>query len=194
MRPPVSASCSTPRLNGEVDGAARDRSDGADVGGAGLGDAADRVRRRGQERRAGVPQERPAPARDRVTNVGAGLVRVVDRGLQRPSQPQRGAAVEGKPRPSRVRSLLGWSDPWFAHPESYRVMRPDPAANRLDFQLLTRGRGTALLLELDGATAATRDHGAARGGDRVASRSRRARSAGGEAPGRGRSSSRWATC
>ena len=52
--------------------------------------------------------------------------------------------------------LLGWTDPWFAHPDSYRVVRPDPAANRLDFQLLTRGRGTAILLELDGATAATR--------------------------------------
>jgi hypothetical protein len=52
--------------------------------------------------------------------------------------------------------LLGWTDPWFAHPESYRVVRPDATANRLDFQLITRGRGTAILLELDGAGAATR--------------------------------------
>jgi Protein of unknown function (DUF3604) len=52
--------------------------------------------------------------------------------------------------------LLSWTDPWFAHPDSYKVSRPDPAAGRLDLRFLTRGRATALLLELDGVSAATR--------------------------------------
>ncbi len=68
----------------------------------------------------------------------------------RGARPWRGSVtVEGA-------SLLQWRDPWFAHPETYRVARPDPGANRLEFQLLTRGRGTAVLLEVDKPTAATR--------------------------------------
>src|SRR5688500_18334730 len=44
----------------------------------------------------------------------------------RGSRPWRGTvAVEGA-------SLLSWKDPWFAHPDSYRVTRPEPAADRLD--------------------------------------------------------------
>jgi hypothetical protein len=68
----------------------------------------------------------------------------------RGARPWRGSVtVEGA-------SLLDWRDPWFAHPESYRVARGDGSPNRLDFQLLTRGRGAAVLVQLDGATAATR--------------------------------------
>ena len=93
----------------------------------------------------------------------------------RGARPWRGSSsVEGA-------SLLQWRDPWFAHPESYRVTRPDPAANRLDFQLLTRGRGTRIArarrrYDIDpNQTAARRDDGIAR-------RSRRPRPTGGETP------------
>jgi hypothetical protein len=53
-------------------------------------------------------------------------------------------------------ALASWIDPWFAHPESYRVARGAGAPGRLDFELSTRGRRLSLLLELDSATPASR--------------------------------------
>jgi Protein of unknown function (DUF3604) len=67
----------------------------------------------------------------------------------RGNRPWRGSlTVEGA-------RLLAVREPWFAHPTSFRLERP-PGAERVDFDFTTRGRATALLLELDGASVATR--------------------------------------
>jgi hypothetical protein len=51
--------------------------------------------------------------------------------------------------------LAGLREPWFAHPTSFKVERP-AGGERIDFDFTTRGRAASLLLELEGATAATR--------------------------------------
>ncbi len=59
--------------------------------------------------------------------------------------PRGAEAMARKSRRSRVPASLAWTDPWFAHPESYRVARPEPAAKRLEFQFLDprAGNGAA---------------------------------------------------
>ncbi|MBK6798911.1 MAG: DUF3604 domain-containing protein [Acidobacteria bacterium] len=51
--------------------------------------------------------------------------------------------------------LVGFKEPWFAQPQSYRFARNAQNPNRLDYQLNTRGRGVAMMLELEGADIAT---------------------------------------
>ncbi|MFN0120655.1 MAG: DUF3604 domain-containing protein [Blastocatellia bacterium] len=51
--------------------------------------------------------------------------------------------------------LVGYKEPWFAQPASYRFARNAQNPNRLDYALNTRGRGVAMLLELEGADIAT---------------------------------------
>jgi hypothetical protein len=66
----------------------------------------------------------------------------------RGNRPWRGSiAIEGA-------RLLDVREPWFAHPTSFRVSRA--GGERVDFAFTTRGRAAGLLLDLDGASAATR--------------------------------------
>lgn len=51
--------------------------------------------------------------------------------------------------------LAGFKEPWFANPSTYRFARNAQNPNQLDYTLNTRGRGVALLLELEGADTAT---------------------------------------
>ena len=51
--------------------------------------------------------------------------------------------------------LAGFKEPWFAQPATYRVARNAQNPNRLEYTLNTRGRGVAILLELEGADIAT---------------------------------------
>jgi hypothetical protein len=51
--------------------------------------------------------------------------------------------------------LAGFKEPWFAQPATYRFARNGQNPNRLDYTINTRGRGVALLLELEGADIAT---------------------------------------
>jgi hypothetical protein len=51
--------------------------------------------------------------------------------------------------------LVGYRLPWFVNPTRYLVRRDPANANRFDFVANTRGRAKGMLLELDGATAAT---------------------------------------
>jgi hypothetical protein len=67
----------------------------------------------------------------------------------RGNRPWRGSIeVEGA-------RILAAREPWFAHPTTFEVTRP-PGGERVDFEFSTRGRAAGLLLELDGASEATR--------------------------------------
>jgi hypothetical protein len=51
-------------------------------------------------------------------------------------------------------SLVGFEPPWFANPATFRLERAAGSPNRLELQTNTRGRGQAILLDLDDATRA----------------------------------------
>jgi hypothetical protein len=66
----------------------------------------------------------------------------------RGNRPWRGSiAIEGA-------TLRAVREPWFAHPTTFDVSQA--SGERVDFDFTTRGRAAGLLLDLDGATAATR--------------------------------------
>ena len=48
-------------------------------------------------------------------------------------------------------TLVGYDDPWFTQPATYRVARDAEDRNRIDFDFPTRGRPKSLVLELRGA-------------------------------------------
>ena len=48
-------------------------------------------------------------------------------------------------------TLVGYDDPWFTQPRTYRVARATDDRNRIDFDFPTRGRPKSLVLELRGA-------------------------------------------
>ena len=52
-------------------------------------------------------------------------------------------------------TLVGYDDPWFTQPATYRVARDAQDRNRIDFDFPTRGRPKSLLLELRGANPGT---------------------------------------
>ena len=49
-------------------------------------------------------------------------------------------------------TLVGYDDPWFTQPATYRVARNTEDRNRIDFDFPTRGRPKSLVLELRGAS------------------------------------------